>query len=141
MHTRLLNISEAATIAIHAMVYIARQNGKKTSAKQISAFYGMSVHHLSKVLRKLVVSDLLSVSKGPTGGFYFTDEQLKTSFMDIFRAIEGNVSLDACLFATTNCPKDMCMFCDLVVNVNNEFEKYFNKTQLRHFVKKPKKSA
>lgn len=79
MPKRVLNISESSSIALHAARALARAESPMTSA-EIAEESGVSRHHLSKVLRKMVEAGIVSALKGPNGGFYFTEDQKKNSF-------------------------------------------------------------
>ena len=74
MPKRVLNISESSSIALHAARALVRAESPMTSA-EIAEESGVSRHHLSKVLRKMVEAGIVSALKGPNGGFYFTEEQ------------------------------------------------------------------
>lgn len=126
---KFLNPSEASSIALHAASYIAAAE-EKVSAVQIAKEIGASPHHLSKILRRLVVSDCISVEKGPKGGFFIKPKQRKKTFMDVFMAIEGGAKAEYCSRLQGPCGRGLCIFGDLLKDVNAMIEKYFKTTHL-----------
>ena len=65
---KIFSMSEAASIAIHSMVLIAR-NENGINAVKIAEQTGSSKNHISKVAQRLVKNDLLKSVRGPLGGF------------------------------------------------------------------------
>ena len=65
---KIFSLSEAASIAIHSMVLIARSD-KMMNVVKIAERTGSSKHHVAKVLQRLVKEDYLSSVRGPHGGF------------------------------------------------------------------------
>lgn len=130
-----MNISEATAIGLHSMVLLANEEAP-VSASYIAETLGVSKHHLSKVLRDLVVAGFLASIKGPKGGFKLLPSQLNTSFMQILIAIDGSPKAAECLFAQKPCPKRKCILGNLLCRLNSEFRDYFNNTKIIDFKEK-----
>ncbi len=64
----ILNISEATSLAIHAMIYIEANSNRKVSTKEIAVEFDASEAHLSKVLQRLVRSGYVKSVRGPKQG-------------------------------------------------------------------------
>ncbi len=129
MDSRLLNISESLSLALHSLRIIAGVE-RTVNALEISKKTGMSVNHLSKVLRKLAVGGILNVSKGPGGGFYLTDEQKNKSLMEVYLIFEKMPVDKACIYENPLCDKKKCVFGGLLCKVNDEFIKHFENTKI-----------
>lgn len=129
MDSRLLNISESLSLALHSLKWISHTGGTLT-ATEISERTGMSVNHLSKVLRKLVKGEVLSVSKGPGGGFYITKEQGKKKLIDVFLLFENLPKNKACIYENPQCDKKKCVFGGLLCKINDDFLNYFKQTSI-----------
>jgi Rrf2 family protein len=66
----ILNITEAYSLALHAVsVIAAEEGGAPVTAHGIASRLGVSEAHLSKVLQRLVHARILKSSRGPGGGF------------------------------------------------------------------------
>ena len=63
MTRNILKISEAAAIALHAMVVLAKNPDKLVSVKDISATLDISSNHLSKVMQRLNKAGLINSIK------------------------------------------------------------------------------
>ncbi len=131
----LMNVSEATAIGLHAMTLMVNEDAP-VSAFYIAEKLGVSKHHLSKVLRDLVMAELLSSIKGPSGRFFLTESQQETTFMQIFEAIEGKVEMYDCIFGRQPCSKRTCILGSLLCNLNTEFSTYFNNTKIINFKEK-----
>ncbi len=132
MPHRLINISEATAIALHAAVLLANRD-EPASAAAIAAELGVSKHHLSKILRLLVIRNRIASSKGPRGGFFLTERQKRATFMQIMEAVEGKVRPAECLFGRRPCARKPCILGGLLCRMNAAFEEYFNNTSLMNF--------
>ena len=55
----MIELSEAAAIAIHATVFLSRNAGEPQSLKTIAAASDVSENHLSKVLQKLAKAGIV----------------------------------------------------------------------------------
>lgn len=128
----MLQISEATAIALHAAVYIAKND--IVSLKEIANKFNISHNHLSKVLQRMVKAGYLISVKGPAGGFSISEEKKSLTFMEIYETIEGKNNIRSCLFLSN--PKKDCSKCimgNLINNINKEFLKYMNAHKITDF--------
>lgn len=121
--SKVLNISEAATIAIHSMGLIARSD-KLVSTQEIADATGFSKNHISKILQQLVKNGYLVSTRGPKGGFILSEEAKEKSLLDIFNLIEGELEDNTCKMHCENCPFSSCIFGGLEQKFTNEFRSY-----------------
>lgn len=128
-----LKISEAASIALHAMTYVALHNDKPVSNKDIANNFGISINHLSKVLQRLVKANLLKSTKGPSGGFEMTKKCKDITFLDIYEAIDGEVGTSSCLFGKNLCPCKTCIMGDFLNKTNKRVREFFGNKKLSDF--------
>jgi Rrf2 family protein len=131
-----LKISEAASIALHAMTYIACNANKPASTREIAESFKISENHLSKVLQRLTKSDLLKSIKGPQGGFVLTRNSTEITFLEIYEAIDGTLKEGCCLFGRQACKSDKCIMGDFLNKINKEVKEFFESKKLSDFCKK-----
>ncbi len=125
----IIQISEAASLALHSMVLLAASPGKSLTVKEITARTGVSEAHLSKVMQRLAKAGLVKSTRGPKGGFLMGGNGLSTSLLSIFEAIEGTMANSGCLLPSTECPFRECLFGGLLGRMTAEFKDYMkNKT-------------
>jgi len=128
--SKILNISEAATIAIHSMALIARSK-ELLNAQEIAEVTGFSKNHISKVLQQLVKFNFLNSTRGPKGGFVLKRNPEEVSLMEIYRAIEGDIDQGTgCKMHCENCPFNSCIFGGLSEKFSREFSNYLNEKNL-----------
>ncbi len=121
--SKVLNISEAATIAIHSMGLIARSD-KLVSTQEIADVTGFSKNHISKILQQLVKNGYLVSTRGPKGGFVLNEKAKEKSLLDIYNLIEGELEDNTCKMQCENCPFSSCIFGGLEQKFTNEFRNY-----------------
>jgi len=126
----ILHISGSASLAIHAMSYIAAKPDTLISAKDISSALRASEAHLHKVLQRLVKTKIVKSSRGPKGGFALRKPLEEIRLLDIIQAIEGPFNPDDCLFETPVCRGRRCIFRDVVRRVNDQVMDYLARTKL-----------
>ena len=135
----LIQLSEAASIALHSVALMAGSPGSLFSVKQIARRLGVSANHLAKVMQRLVKSDILSSSRGPKGGFSMALPLEQVSLLDIYEAIDGRLSNNPCILNRKNCIFTECMFGNLFSNLNQEVSDYLKNKKISDFA--PIKSA
>ena len=125
-----LRISEAASIALHSMSYLAANHGRLITSREIISTLKVSDAHLMKVLQRLVKAGLIKSIRGPNGGFLLTKPADKITLLDVYEAIEGKPNFNNCLLGTPVCRDKKCILGNLISNVNHEVLDYFSKTNL-----------
>ena len=75
------------------------QLNKLVSVKKIAQLLNVSHNHLSKVLQRLVKSELIISIKGHSGGFKLAKPAEEVTFLEIYEAIEGRFKPSTCLLS------------------------------------------
>ncbi len=120
--SKIFNISEAATIGLHAMALIAK-NPNGLNALHIAEITGFSKNHISKILQQLVKNGLLTSTRGPKGGFVLKKEADEITLMDIYILIEGDIDYNTgCKINCNQCPFKNCK---LQIKIIKFSQKYF----------------
>jgi Rrf2 family protein len=128
----ILKISEASSIALHAMIILASQKDRLVSVKDIAMQLEVSGNHLSKVMQRLVKSELVLSIKGSKGGFKLAKAPEETTFLEIYEAIDGKFKPSACLLNKANC-MHTCIMGGLTGSINKQVEEFFKNTKLSDF--------
>jgi Rrf2 family protein len=131
--SKIFAMSEAASIAIHSMVLIAR-NETGINAVKIAENTGFSKNHISKVLQRIVKDDLLKSVRGPSGGFMLRQDPSKISLLAIYEAIEGPMVITDCPFENEVCHFDRCLMLNVVNKMALEFKKFLAKQTLQDYL-------
>lgn len=125
-----LRISEAASIALHSMSYIAANEGRLITSREIISTLKVSDAHLMKVLQRLVRARLITSIRGPNGGFLLTKPADKITLLHVYESIEGKPDFNNCLLGTPICRDKKCILGGLIGSVNREVLDYFSRTNL-----------
>lgn len=129
----ILRISEAASIALHAMLILAAKQLTFYSVKEIAARLNVSENHLSKVLQRLVKAGLVVSVKGNKGGFKIAKDPQYLFLLDVYEAIDGKFQPSTCLLNRTPCENN-CIMGDLMASINDQVKQFFTKTNLLEFI-------
>ena len=128
-----LKISDAASIALHAMIYVALHSDEPASTREIASSFEISSNHLSKVLQRLVKANLLISIKGPAGGFELGKEAEDITFLEIYEAIDGKLNEGCCLFGRKACSNPECIMGDFLNRTNKSVKEFFGNRRLSDF--------
>lgn len=126
----LLRISEAASLAFHAMTIFAGKEGGRVSNVEIAKALGASEHTLSKVLQRLARAGLIKSYRGPAGGFVLAEPASKITLLEVFEAVEGPIGKAGCLLGVPACDGMDCVLGGLLVSVHEQVKNYFANTTL-----------
>ena len=130
---KVVTLSEAASLAIHAIVLIAGSD-KLVNVNKIAEATASSKNHLAKVMQRLVKSNLVSSTRGPAGGFVLKRPATEITLYDIYFAVEGSIELDNCPLDRPVCPFDKCIMGGIIHKLTNDFKKYLMDSKVSSFI-------
>lgn len=131
--SRIIALSEAASIAVHSLVLIARHEGL-LSVVRISESTGSSRHHVAKILQRLVKDGYLASTRGPSGGFLLKRKPENITLLEIYEAIEGKIEITNCPMNNPVCPFDRCLMGNIVSKLTAEFRDHLSNQRISEFV-------
>lgn len=126
----IVKISEAASIAIHAMVLLAANPEGMLSVKEMSGTFDLSSAHMAKVLQRLAKAGLVVSSRGPAGGFRLAKPSGKISLLEIYEGIENSLDEQGCLLSRDICGGNACLLGDTIAEINRNVRNTFTNTTL-----------
>lgn len=85
----MLRIGKAARIALAAMVELARAGDECLTTSGISERYGISPHHLTKILQQLAKAGLVQTTRGIGGGHRMARSPRNLTLADVIEAVRG----------------------------------------------------
>ena len=132
--SNIIKISEAASMAIHAMVFLASESGRIVPSREIAGTLRSSEAHLSKVMQRLAKAGLVSSMRGPKGGFVLKRSAREISLLEVYEAIEGRLEETKCLLGQPICHGGRCIFGDLFKQVDQQTRKYLSRNMLSDLV-------
>ncbi len=127
--SRLVHISEAASLAIHSLALIASSK-VRLNAKSIAKILHVSQNHLAKILQVLAKNEYLESNRGPGGGFILKKNAAEVSMLEVYQLIEGNVDCQFCDTSENQCPFITCIFGGKPDKLTLEFVEYLTATKI-----------
>jgi len=129
----ILKLSDAATLALHTMAFLAGRTNGLISAREIASSLEVSEAHLAKVLQRLARAGMVKSSRGPKGGFALARPADETSLLEVYEAIEGPLTATTCLLGRETCLGSGCILGGLIAQVNKEVSDQLTQTRLSQF--------
>jgi Rrf2 family protein len=97
-------VSQTSEYALRAMAWLASAPPDgPVRASDLAAGSGIPLHYLSKILRRLVLADLLVSRKGKRGGFVLARPVEEIRFLDILAAVDAYPTQGRCAFGWGVC--------------------------------------
>lgn len=83
-----MKLQIASQLAIHALLELAAQPDRQLTVAQIGEKYGVSSHHLAKVMNALGRAGLVRSVRGAGGGYQFAGNARRTTLLDVMQLFE-----------------------------------------------------
>ena len=125
-------LSQTAEYALRAMARLATApEGKPIRAVDLSRSTGIPTHYLSKVLRRLVLANLLKSQKGQGGGFSLSRAPSEIAFIEILSAVDAFPTQGRCAFGWGQCDAtDPCPLHHSWSHLNDRIQEWASGTSL-----------
>ena len=97
--------SKSCEYAIKAMLFVAQKSkdSLRVGVKEIAIGIDAPEYFIAKILQDLGKKKLVNSAKGPNGGFYMDDLNLKCSIADVVKAIDGDGIYTDCVIGLKAC--------------------------------------
>lgn len=132
--SKIVSISEAASIAIHVMVLIAKAGNNKINVGKLGDMTGASKNHIAKVMNQLVKMQFVKSTRGPAGGFIMNKPASEISLLQIYESIEGEITIPDCPFDNKICPMNNCIMNGIVHKMTHEIKDYLKNQTLSDLI-------
>ena len=83
-----MRLNKASMFALFAVLELASDPECQLSTSDIADKYGISAHHLAKVMRNLVQEGLVQAVRGVGGGYRFAGNVNRTTLLDVIQLFE-----------------------------------------------------
>lgn len=92
-----MRLTKHSDYALRVLVYVASAEGRQVSTEEVSAAFGISAHHLVKVVGKLGKSGFLTIKRGRTGGFALARDAAEIRLGQVVEATEPDFAFVECM--------------------------------------------
>jgi Rrf2 family protein len=125
-------LPQTAEYALRAMVCLATaEPGQPMLARDLSELTAIPIHYLAKILRRLVLAELLESKKGFGGGFVLARAPETISFRDILQAVDSDPVTGHCAFGWGQCDSARpCPMHDAWAGMARSFQEWAEQTTL-----------
>ena len=131
--SNLINISEAASLALHGLVLIAKNPSSRMNVKVLAEELNASQTHLAKVFQNLSKAGLVRSLRGPAGGFELNRLAEEITFLEIYEIIDGKIILGDCPLGKNHCVFKSCIFDNELNRISTNIYDTFKKMKLSDF--------
>ncbi len=83
-----MRLQKSTQFALYAVLELAADPERQMSTADIAARYGISAHHLAKVMRRLVRAGLIQSVRGVGGGYRFSGNVRRATLWDVMELFE-----------------------------------------------------
>lgn len=99
-----MKVTRASDYAIRALIHMAHKpSGTTFMRSELAQECDIPDSFLGKILQNLAKSEILTSERGKKGGFRIAKEISAITVYDIITAIEGELSLNKCIFDEDFC--------------------------------------
>lgn len=130
---KIVNLTEAASIGLHAVILIAKSNDLMNVIK-IAEATSSSKHHVAKVMQRLTKENFLTSQRGPSGGFVLKKKPEEITLLQIYEAIEGKIEVPSCPMDKMVCPFDKCIMNNVTNKMTVDFKEYLESQKVSMYV-------
>jgi Rrf2 family nitric oxide-sensitive transcriptional repressor len=100
-----MQLTRFSDYSLRVLLYLAAHRDRTVSIREISRAYGISEHHLVKVVQLLVSDGLVASTRGRGGGLRLNREPAAINVGAVVRLTEPNMALVECFDLERNtCP-------------------------------------
>jgi Rrf2 family nitric oxide-sensitive transcriptional repressor len=134
-----MRLTQHADYGLRVLMYLASRPGEYATSADLAKTFGVSHHHLLKVVHRLCELGWVDAKRGPTGGVSFHPSTADVTVGDVVRALEPQHSLVECFDPATNtCPMSgVCGLAPLLGRANEAFLRELDGTTLRDIATPP----
>lgn len=100
----LMQVSRRVDYGLRAVIYLSDQDPEKCcSIAEIARHQGVPRKFLEKIIQDLIRGGLIKSKRGSLGGYALARSADSISFYDVIEAIDGPISVNACLDHEIGC--------------------------------------
>lgn len=100
-----MQLTSFTDYSLRLLVYAAVHRGARCQTADVAAMFGISRHHVVKVVNELAHLGYLETTRGRDGGFALAQAPDQVRLGDVVRHTEGSIAIVECFEPRTNtCP-------------------------------------
>ncbi|MGL1890549.1 MAG: Rrf2 family transcriptional regulator [Spirochaetaceae bacterium] len=131
-----MTISTKTRYGFRLMIYLGLNESSESSIQlgEIAKKEDISLKYLEKIVQLLKKDGLVSVKRGPKGGYRLSRESRKISLLDIYQTLEGGYSVIDCV-DSGDCERiELCSTSSIWCGLSEVIRDYFADKTLEYIV-------
>ncbi len=104
-----MKLQISTRLAIFAVLELTAREGRQLSVADIGEKYGISSHHLAKVMHVMGRAGLVRSVRGAGGGYIFSGNARRTTLLDVAQLFEDLNSVEHDALAAGVTPEDQAL--------------------------------
>ncbi|MTI89065.1 MAG: Rrf2 family transcriptional regulator [Balneolaceae bacterium] len=135
-------LSQTAEYALRAMACITlKEDNRPISSKVLANKTSIPSHYLSKIMRMMVETGLVTSQKGHGGGFKLAKKPEDISFKDILETVDNMIRPDDCVFGWDECNSEKpCPLHNTWSQLKGAFQIWAESTTLQDIANRPEET-
>ncbi len=131
-----MQLTQFSDYSLRTALYLMANRDRLVSVEEVSRAYGISRHHLVKVVQRLVELKVIEAMRGRNGGMRLLQKPEEINIGRLIRMTEPNFFLVECFDDATNrCPiNKVCGLKDILMEAKLAFLKVLDQHTLAEFV-------
>lgn len=120
-----MQLNSFTDYSLRVLIYAAVRGGERCLTSDVASAFGVSRHHVVKVVHRLQALGYLETTRGRTGGFRLAQAPGEIRVGDVVRRTEGTLALVECFAREQNtCP--LAPACGLKGALRDAFDAFFD---------------
>lgn len=83
-----MKLNKASLFALIAVLELASEPGRQVATAEIASKFGISNHHLTKIMHQLAHNGVVKSSRGAHGGCRFSGDVHRTTLLEVIQLFE-----------------------------------------------------
>ena len=104
-----MKLQTSTRLAIFAVLDLTEREGRQLSVADIGQKYGVSSHHLAKVMHIMGRAGLVRSVRGAGGGYQFIGNAKRTTLLDVVQLFEDASTLDQGSWTADSTPEERAL--------------------------------
>jgi Rrf2 family protein len=104
-----MKLQISTRLAIFAILELAAREGRQLSVAEIGEKYGVSSHHLAKVMHVMGRAGLVRAVRGVGGGYQFAGNARRTTLLDMVQLFEDTSAVEPDAGASDATPESQAL--------------------------------
>lgn len=104
-----MRLQVSSRLAIFAVLELASREGRQVSVAEIGEKYGVSSHHLAKVMHVMGRAGLVRSIRGAGGGYQFVGNARRTTLLEVAQLFEDLSSVEQSAGAVDATPEELTL--------------------------------